>query len=281
MTFPSPAEQYMLDLINAERAVVSAKPLVFDDRLQTSSESHSQWMLATDSFSHQGVNGSTPAQRMENAGYDFTGTWASGENIAWVSLRPPDGNLDEVRLMHENLMNSPSHRENILNPSFEEIGIGIELGNMQGWDAAVVTQNFGLSSAPSIPPSIAVADGNHLVDDAFYLSRNPDVAAAGMDPEEHYAQAGWREGRNPNPYFDTAAYLAANPDVAAAGMDPLVHYDTAGWKEGRDPSARFDTQGYLSANPDVAAAGINPLLHFLQFGLLEGRVAINDGSIFI
>jgi len=65
-------------------------------------------------------------------------------------------------------------------------------------------------------------------------------------------------------------YLAAYPDVKAAGVNPLDHYDQAGWKEGRDPSTAFDTTDYLSHYPDVNAAHVNPLTHFLQFGIHEG-----------
>ena len=54
--------------------------------------------------------------------------------------------------------------------------------------------------------------------------------------------------------FDAEYYLMHNPDVAASGTNPLDHYDQFGWKEGRDPSVHFDTLGYLAANPDVAAA---------------------------
>jgi hypothetical protein len=279
MTLPTPAEQYMLDLINAERAAVGARALVLDDNLQTSSETHSQWMIGSDNFSHQGANGSSPHGRMEAAGYQFTGAYGSGENIAWVSLRGPEGYMDEVQLMHQNLMNSPGHRDNILNPAFEEIGIGIEIGNMQGWDAAIVSQNFGYSAAPSTPPGRVADDGNVLVEDVFYLAQNPDVGAAGVDPEQHYAQFGWREGRDPNAFFDTSAYLATYTDVAAAGMNPLEHYNAYGWKEGRDPSTAFDTSRYLSAYPDVAAAGVNPLEHYLGFGMHEGRSSFSDSII--
>jgi hypothetical protein len=116
-----------------------------------------------------------------------------------------------------------------------------------------------------------VDDGNPLFDALFYLSRNPDVAAAGIDPLLHYNVVGWHEGRDPNPFFDTSGYLAVNPDVAAAGVNPLDHYRNNGWHEGRDPSASFDTTLYLIQNPDVAAAGMNPLAHYLQFGAAEGR----------
>ena len=77
--------------------------------------------------------------------------------------------------------------------------------------------------------------------------------------------------------FDTAGYLATYSDVAAAKINPLDHYNAAGWHEGRDPSVGFDTTAYLGAYTDVAAAGANPLLHYLLFGQFEGRQAFGDG----
>ncbi|GJD95363.1 alkaline phosphatase [Methylobacterium iners] len=118
------------------------------------------------------------------------------------------------------------------------------------------------------------ADGAPLVDDLFYAIRNPDVVAAGVDPDTHYAQFGFREGRDPNAFFSTTGYLAANSDVRAAGLNPLTHYEGFGFREGRDPGAAFDTQGYLARNADVRAANVNPLAHYLEFGQSEGR-AIN------
>ncbi|WP_245442471.1 hypothetical protein [Methylobacterium terrae] len=116
-----------------------------------------------------------------------------------------------------------------------------------------------------------IIDRNFLVGDAFYAIRNPDVRAAGIDAEQHYAEYGWREGRDPDAFFSTRGYLAANPDVRAANVDPLQHFDQTGWRQGRDPSAAFDTGLYLRNNPDVAAAGIDPLAHYLQYGRAEGR----------
>ena len=119
--------------------------------------------------------------------------------------------------------------------------------------------------------TIDEADGSPLVDDLFYYAANPDVWEMQVDPDQHYAQSGWREGRDPNPLFSTSGYLAANPDVARAGIDPLAHYDEFGWREGRNPSPSFDAKAYLAANPDVAAAGVDPLAHYLEFGRTEGR----------
>lgn len=76
--------------------------------------------------------------------------------------------------------------------------------------------------------------------------------------------------------FDTAHYRALNPDVAAAGVDPLDHFLESGWREGRDPTAWFSVRGYLEANPDVAAAGLNPFVHYIVTGRDEGRSPSHD-----
>lgn len=60
MTQANAYEQYMLELINIERAKVGSQPLAFDGDLNESAENHSTWMIATDTFSHTGTGGSTP-----------------------------------------------------------------------------------------------------------------------------------------------------------------------------------------------------------------------------
>jgi serralysin len=158
MSAPTANEQYMLELVNAERAANGVQPLAFDFQLNDSAELHSQWMIATDTFSHTGANGSTPTERMVAAGYQLTGSWTTGENLAWASLRPPAGTQDEVELLHQNLMNSPGHRANILAASFREVGIGFELGEFQGYQGAFVTQNFARTGSAFFITGVAFDD---------------------------------------------------------------------------------------------------------------------------
>ncbi|MDP1874858.1 hypothetical protein [Phenylobacterium sp.] len=73
--------------------------------------------------------------------------------------------------------------------------------------------------------------------------------------------------------FDHRFYLAENPDVAESGLDPVAHFLEAGWREGRDPAPWFSVSDYLELNPDVAASAMHPFVHFLQAGRQEGRVA--------
>ncbi|MEX0338060.1 MAG: CAP domain-containing protein [Arenibacterium sp.] len=147
MSYASDLERGMLELINAERAAEGLGSLTLEFRLNDAAEDHSTWMLDTDTFSHTGVNGSNPGDRMRDADFVFSGSWTWGENVAWQSSRGAAGYEDDVENLHEALMNSPGHRANILNPNFELIGIGIEVGNYSGWNAVMVTQNFARTSA--------------------------------------------------------------------------------------------------------------------------------------
>jgi serralysin len=165
MTAPTALEQYFIELINAERAKAGAQPLAFNIDLDESAELHSQWMLAADTFSHTGSGGSTPTARMQAAGYTLSGSWATGENIAWASTRGAAGYQDEVELLHTNLMNSSGHRANILNANFREIGVGLEVGEFQGWNAAMVTENFARSGTVLRATGVAFDD---LDGDRFY-----------------------------------------------------------------------------------------------------------------
>jgi hypothetical protein len=84
------------------------------------------------------------------------------------------------------------------------------------------------------------------VDEAWYLSQNPDVAEAiaeGKTPSarEHFLSDGYFEGRIPFPIkVHEAWYLEQNPGVAefiARGdlASAQQHFDEHGYREGRKP----------------------------------------------
>lgn len=69
-----------------------------------------------------------------------------------------------------------------------------------------------------------------------------------------------------SPHFDRAYYLTRNSDVATAGMNPVAHYIEHGAAAGLDPSPSFSTRDYLKRHPELAKRGINPLWHFQRTG---------------
>ena len=74
--------------------------------------------------------------------------------------------------------------------------------------------------------------GPHGVDRVWYRNTYTDLGEQ-VNPIDHYAAQGWREGKDPNPNFSTTWYLAQYPDVAAAGTNPLLHYLRHGRAERR------------------------------------------------
>ncbi|MGB3165888.1 MAG: CAP domain-containing protein [Alteraurantiacibacter sp.] len=151
MAQASALELLMLDLVNDERVSRGLEPLRINSDLNQSAEGHSEWMLDTDTFNHTGDGGSSSNERIREAGYALEGSWRTAENIGWQSERGDPGFKDDVADVHESLMNSAGHRDNILDPNFEEIGIGVERGdftNARGtFDGVMITQNFGTTDA--------------------------------------------------------------------------------------------------------------------------------------
>jgi GT2 family glycosyltransferase len=87
---------------------------------------------------------------------------------------------------------------------------------------------------PPVPnKAYRLVSNSALFERHFYLSSNPDVRAAGMDPVVHYLKYGSKEGRDPSPYVSEAAYRNRYPDVSASGMSLVEHYEKFGRSEGR------------------------------------------------
>ena len=89
--------------------------------------------MAKGYFAHNTPDGQTPWSFIAAQGYNYL---AAGENLAVNFYQAED--VESV------WMNSPEHKANILNQSFEEIGIGIAQGEFQGHNAILVVQMFGL-----------------------------------------------------------------------------------------------------------------------------------------
>jgi hypothetical protein len=142
------------------------QPLAHNLFLIDSARTHSQWMLDTDMFSHTGNNNSTATQRMVAAGYVFSGSWTSGENIAWGGTTGSNINLTSYAVsQHEGLFRSPGHRENILNASFRELGVGQKQGHFftdgNNYLSSMLTQNFARSGSSYYLTGVVYSDNNN------------------------------------------------------------------------------------------------------------------------
>ena len=181
----------MLNLINQERRAAGLPDLQLEQRLNSAAEDHSQWMLTQDVFSHTGAGGSSATDRMTAADFDFSGSWRSGENIGMQSSRGAVGYSDDVEDIHDRLMDSPGHRANILNTNYDYVGIGIEIGDYNGYPMVMITQNFaatdgqvlldngGTSPTPPAPPSPEIISGTNGGD--LILGSDANEELRGLD----------------------------------------------------------------------------------------------------
>jgi uncharacterized protein YkwD len=163
----SAEEQEMLDMVNEERTKHGLSPLKFNPTLNGVSSAHSKEMIEKDYFSHNSYDGTSFWQRLKDSGYN---TNAAAENIAMTM--PFD-----VERAHEKLMASSGHRKNILNPDYNEIGIGIWVGNYTYngrtySNVAIFTQDFGRSESAteaSVEP-LSIESSNPEGDKSSYCN---------------------------------------------------------------------------------------------------------------
>lgn len=107
------AEQEMFTLVNQERKKSGLTELSFDEKLAEVGRKHGEDMLSRGYFSHNTPEGITPFDRMDSAGVTYT---YAGENLAFAQ---------DTGIAMNGLMKSPGHKENILSPNFDKIGVGV------------------------------------------------------------------------------------------------------------------------------------------------------------
>lgn len=127
MTGLTAAEQTMIQLVNQARAQAGLRELSVDSALTQTARLKSQDMINLNYFAHQSPTYGSPFDMMSQFGINFQ---SAGENIACNQT---------VEAAHQALMNSQGHRDNILNSSFNYIGIGIIDGGQCG---QMYTQQF-------------------------------------------------------------------------------------------------------------------------------------------
>lgn len=110
-------------LANRERRERGLRALKGSKRLARAARRHARDMVRRSYFSHDSPSGAKFSSRLRRAGYVGAGNWWVGENLAWGG-----GSRSTPRRIVEAWMDSPSHRANLLDRRFREIGVGVAAG---------------------------------------------------------------------------------------------------------------------------------------------------------
>ena len=124
---------------NEKRVSAGLKPLVYNERLADAARRKAANMFSENYWAHNSPSGKTPWVWFNEAGYKYV---YAGENLA-----KDFGSTDR---MMEAWMASPTHKENIVNPKYSEIGIAVSPGNIAGQDTVLVVQLFGTQNGGTV-----------------------------------------------------------------------------------------------------------------------------------
>lgn len=122
----------IIKLTNLERAQESRPALTLSPALEKAALAKVQDMLEGQYFSHTSPSGKKAWDFILAQNYDYA---FAGENLA-INFSSPDKALAAW-------LSSPTHRQNILDEDFKEIGLAVTQGVIDGQQTSVIAEFFG------------------------------------------------------------------------------------------------------------------------------------------
>lgn len=124
--------QTIVSLTNQARQQNKVTALKSNTQLVKAAQLKANDMAAQHYFAHVSPSGVTPWTWIKKAGYTYT---LAGENLAIDFAQSED--------IIQAWLASPSHRKNLLNGKFQDIGVAVGTAKIDGLDSLVVVQMFG------------------------------------------------------------------------------------------------------------------------------------------
>jgi uncharacterized protein YkwD len=126
----------IIDWTNKQRENYGLAPLKENQILDETALAKVEDMFENQYFAHESPSGKGVSDLAKKFGYDFL---LIGENLAM-------GNFSSDEDLVLAWMESPGHRENILNEKYQEIGVAVKKGIFEGKEVWIAVQHFGLPS---------------------------------------------------------------------------------------------------------------------------------------
>jgi hypothetical protein len=146
--------QQVLDATNGERAKLGLAPLKLNAALSKAAAAKAADMFAHNYWAHINPNGTTPWFFIRQAGYTYT---VAGENLA--------RDFDTTDAMVAAWMASPTHKANIIHTKYQDTGIAVVNGKLDGVETTLVVHMFGKSASgaavnkpKSVKPQISAGE---------------------------------------------------------------------------------------------------------------------------
>jgi LysM repeat protein len=161
----SPQAQQILDAVNQARIDNGLPPLVLNGQLTLAAQRHVDDVVANGNWGHYGSDGSNVRLRVSRVGYPSS---AVSEN--WVAVSDPGQAIGWW-------MNDWIHRVNILEPRWDEVGVGAAQAPNGFW---ILVTDFGNIDGGALPPIVEAAPVTQLTADG-------DITAQAIPADGEYA----------------------------------------------------------------------------------------------
>jgi hypothetical protein len=122
----------VIELTNQKRGEMGLPPLKMNNQLNEAAQRKAGDMFAFDYWAHNSPSGRDPWGFFREVGYRYV---YAGENLARDFM-----NSESVV---QAWMDSPTHRENLINEKYREIGLAVVNGTLNGVETTLVVQLFG------------------------------------------------------------------------------------------------------------------------------------------
>ena len=129
----------ILTMINEERASGGLAPLSENKALSASALAKAEDMAIRDYFAHHSPDGKKPWDWIDRGQYAYLFV---GENLAI--------NFTSARSAHIALMNSESHKKNIISEKYKDIGLAVISGTIAGERTNILVQMFAAAQTPEL-----------------------------------------------------------------------------------------------------------------------------------
>ena len=142
----------LLTYTNNERFNNELPPLQLDDKLSEAARLKAEDIIERQYWAHNAPDGTTPWHwfREVNYRYDY-----AGENLA--------KGFNNTQAVIDAWMNSPEHRDNILNKNYEDVGFAAVSGVLEGESTQIIVAMYaspvGLSKSEAEPSVLSAAEG--------------------------------------------------------------------------------------------------------------------------
>ncbi len=156
---PAAAEE-LFALANQARALAGVRPLEWDAALAQAAMKHCEWMVKEGPIAHRYGGEMGLAERASAAGAHFS---VIEENVA-VGPYPEE--------IQQSWLNSPGHRENMLSPDVDHVGIAVVAA--RGVQYAV--EDFSRAVAVKSPTQVEAAIGDLIKMSGLRVRRDPHDA---------------------------------------------------------------------------------------------------------